>query len=199
MGSDRGQGALTAVLLVLRSGALARMLGTRADRAVRRERPSVDPEAWAEACLNFRADISATFRRGFPRSVFAYCRMLAADLLVLVLCLRFVGVGPEEASLADIAIAHAFDYYPFTLFPFSGLGVVDAVILASLVSTGDTALEAAVVAALIVWRVFTVLVPVLLGALAVATWRRTLPTPLTHRPPRDRSGRTTPLVHHAWR
>ena len=149
-----------------------------------------------QACLNFRADISATFRRGFPRSVFAYCGMLAADLLVLVLCLRFVGVGPQEASLADIAIAYAFAY-PFTLFPFSGLGVVDAVILASLVSTCDTALEAAVVAGLIVWRVFTVLVPVLLGALAVATWRRTLPTPATHRAAPDRSGPTTPPVHRA--
>jgi uncharacterized membrane protein YbhN (UPF0104 family) len=166
---------LTAVLLVLRSESLARTLGTRAGRVVRRVRPSVDPEAWAVACLNFRADISATFRRGVPRSVIAYCGMLAADLLVLVLCLRFVGVSPQEASLADIAIAYAFAY-PFTLFPFSGLGVVDAVILASLVQTGDTALEASVVAGLIVWRVFTVLVPVLMGVLAVATWRRTLPT-----------------------
>lgn len=167
---------LAGVLLVLRSESLARTVGTRAGRIARRVRRSVDPDAWAEACLSFRADISATFRRGFPRSLFAYLGMLAADLLVLVLCLRFVGVGPQEASVADIAVAYAFAY-PFTLFPFSGLGVVDALILASLVPSGDTVLEASVVAGLIVWRVFTVLVPVLLGVLAVASWRRSVPGP----------------------
>jgi uncharacterized membrane protein YbhN (UPF0104 family) len=167
---------LAGVLLVLRSESLARTVGTRAGRIARRVRRSVDPDAWAEACLSFRADISATFRRGFPRSLFAYLGMLAADLLVLVLCLRFVGVGPQEASVADIAVAYAFAY-PFTLFPFSGLGVVDALILASLVPSGDTVLEASVVSGLIVWRVFTVLVPVLLGVLAVASWRRSVPGP----------------------
>jgi uncharacterized membrane protein YbhN (UPF0104 family) len=167
---------LAGVLLVLRSESLARTVGTRAGRIARRVRRSVDPDAWAEACLSFRADISATFRRGFPRSLFAYLGMLAADMLVLVLCLRFVGVGPQEASVADIAVAYAFAY-PFTLFPFSGLGVVDALILASLVPSGDTVLEASVVAGLIVWRVFTVLVPVLLGVLAVASWRRSVPGP----------------------
>ena len=124
-----------------------------------------------QACLNFRADISATFRRGFPRSVFAYCGMLAADLLVLVLCLRFVGVGPQEASLADIAIAYAFAY-PFTLFPFSGIGIVDALILAAVVESGGLEVEAAAVAGLVVWRVFTVGVPIILGVGAVAVWRR---------------------------
>lgn len=159
------------VLLVLRSEALARTVGTRAGTVVRRVRRSVDPEAWAQACLTFRADISATFRRGFPRSLLAYSGMLAADLLVLFLCLRFVGVGSSEASVADIAVAYLFAY-PFTLFPMSGIGVVDAAILAALVESGGTSIEAAAVAGMVVWRVFTVLVPVLMGMLAVATWRR---------------------------
>lgn len=165
---------LAGILLVLRSEALARTVGTRAGRVVRRVGRDVDPQAWAEACLTFRADISATFRRGFPRSLLAYCGMLATDILVLLLCLRFVGVGPGDASLADLAVAYLFAY-PFTLFPFSGLGVVDALILAALVESGGTSIEAAAVAGLIVWRVFTVGVPVLMGVVAVATWRRTLP------------------------
>ena len=132
------------------------------------------PDAWAEACLTFRGDISATFRRGFPRSLLSYYGMLATDVLVLLLCLRFVGVGADDASLADIAVAYLFAY-PFTLFPFSGIGVVDALILAALVESGGTSIEAAAVAGLIVWRVFTVGVPVLMGVVAVATWRRTVP------------------------
>jgi len=165
---------LAGILLVVRSRALARTVGTRAGRVARRVRRTVDPDAWAEACSTFRADISATFRRGFPRSLLAYAGMLATDVLVLLLCLRFVGVSAGEASLADIAVAYLFAY-PFTLFPFSGLGVVDALILAALVESGGTSIEAAAVAGLIVWRVFTVGVPVLLGVGAVAVWRRTLP------------------------
>ena len=172
---------LVGILLVLRSEGLARKVGTSAGRLVRRVRPSVDPEAWAQACLTFRSDISATFRRGFPRSLLALSGMLVADILVLLLCLRFVGLHPSEVSLLDVAIAYLFAY-PFTLFPFSGIGVVDALILAALVETGGPAVEAPAVAALVVWRVFTVGVPVLMGVGAVGMWRRSVagsaqPTP----------------------
>ncbi len=164
------------ITLVLRSEALARAVGTSAGRICRRLRPKVDPEAWARACLTFRADISATFRRGFPRSLLALTGMLVTDVLVLLLCLRFVGVYPSDISIADIAIAYLFAY-PLTLFPFSGIGVVDALILAALVEAGGVRVEAAAVAALVVWRVFTVAVPVVMGVGAVGIWRRTLRTP----------------------
>jgi len=165
---------LVGVLLVLRSEALARTVGMRAGRWARKVRRAVEPEAWARACLTFRSDISATFRRGFPRSLLAVCGLLAADLLVLVLSLRFVGVSAAEVSLAEIAVAYLFAY-PFTLFPFSGIGIVDALILAELVDVGGQEIEAVAVAGLIVWRVFTVGLPVLMGLVALATWRRTLP------------------------
>ena len=126
-----------------------------------------------EACLTFRSDISSTFHRGFPRSLLALTGMLATDVLVLLLCLRFVGVYPADVNLADVAIAYLFAY-PFTLFPFSGIGVVDALILAALVEAGGLAIEPAAVAALVVWRVFTVGVPVLMGVGAVALWRRSV-------------------------
>jgi putative heme transporter len=164
---------LVAILLILRSEALARTIGSRAGRLVCRVRKSVDPEAWADACLTFRADISATFRRGFPRSLGALTGMLATDVLVLLLCLRFVGIYPSDVNLADVAIAYLFAY-PFTLFPFSGIGVVDALILAALVESGGIDVESAAVAALVVWRVFTVGVPVLMGGGAVGLWRRSV-------------------------
>jgi uncharacterized membrane protein YbhN (UPF0104 family) len=160
-------------MLVLRSEGLARTIGTNAGRLVRRVRRAVDPEAWAQACLTFRSDISATFHRGFPRSMLALTGMVVTDVLVLLLCLRFVGVYPSEVNLADVAIAYLFAY-PLTLFPFSGIGVVDALILAALVEAGGQEIEAAAVAALVVWRVFTVGVPVLMGVGAVAMWRRSV-------------------------
>jgi putative heme transporter len=99
--------------------------------------------------------------------------MLATDVLVLLLCLRFVGIYPSDVNLADVAIAYLFAY-PFTLFPFSGIGVVDALILAALVESGGIDVESAAVAALVVWRVFTVGVPVLMGGGAVGLWRRSV-------------------------
>jgi hypothetical protein len=57
-------------------------------------------------------------------------------------------------------------------FPFSGLGIVDALVLAAVVEAGGLEVEAAAVAALVVWRVFTVAVPILMGLGAVTAWRR---------------------------
>lgn len=164
---------LCGILLVLRSEALARTVGSRGARVVRRFRRQVDPDAWAQACLTFRADISATFRRGFPRSLLAVTGLLAADLTVLVLSLRFVGIGVADATVADIAVAYLFAY-PFTVFPFTGIGIVDALVLAALVESGGQEIEALAVAGLVVWRVFTVGLPVLMGLGAVTTWRRGL-------------------------
>ena len=76
-------------------------------------------------------------------------------------------------SVAEIAVAYLFAY-PFTIFPFTGIGIVDAMILAALVESGGQQIESVAVAGLIVWRVFTVGVPVLMGVVAVGTWRRGL-------------------------
>jgi hypothetical protein len=162
---------LTGVLLVVRSERLARTVGTRAGSAARRVRRSVDPAAWSQACVAFRDEMAAQFRRAFPRSLLGLSAMLAVDLVLLLLCLRFVGVSRAEVGGWDIAIAYLFAY-PFTIFPFSGIGVVDALILAALVEAGGSAVEPAAVAALIVWRVFTVAGPVLMGVGALAWWRR---------------------------
>lgn len=165
---------LVGVLFTVRSDRLARRVGTTAARLARRVRKDIESEAWAQACLGFRRDIATRFRHGFPRSLLALVGMLVADLAILALCLRFVGVDPTEVSLLEIAIAYLFAY-PFTIFPFSGIGVVDALVLAALVEAGGLEIEAACVAALLVWRVFTVAGPVLMGVGALGIWRRTLP------------------------
>lgn len=168
-------GILVGVLLVVRSDALARMVGTKAARVARRVRRTVDPEAWAAGCVGFRADIAARFRHGFPRSLVALAGMLAVDLTLLVLCLRFVGLDAGEVGAAEIAVAYLFAY-PFTIFPFQGIGIVDALILAGIVQAGGVDVEAIAVAGLVVWRVFTLGGPLALGAISLAAWRRTSST-----------------------
>jgi len=158
------------LLLVIRSEALAGRLGAAGARLARRVGRQADEDAWAGACLDFRAHVARLFARGFPRSLLAYVVMLALDLTMLVCSLRFVGVSAAEVPLVEIAVAYFFAY-PFTLFPFSGLGVVDALILAAVVDVAGQGLEAATVAGPVVWRTFTVLGPVTLGVGAVAWWR----------------------------
>ena len=162
---------LVGVLLVVRSDQLAARVGSWAGRTARKVRRQVDPDAWVRACVDFRDQIASRFRYGFPRSLVGLFGMLATDLAVLTLCLRFVGVSAGDVPLVDIAIAYLFAY-PLTLFPFSGLGIVDALILAAVVESGGLEVEAAAVAGLVVWRVFTVAVPIVMGVGAVAVWRR---------------------------
>jgi hypothetical protein len=47
------------LMLVVRSEPLARKVGTTGGRAASRFRKTVDPEAWAAACVQFRLDVAA--------------------------------------------------------------------------------------------------------------------------------------------
>lgn len=170
-----GLGVLVVLVVVVHTEALARATGRTGARLVGRVRRGIDPDVWAQRCADFRGDVAARFTAGFPRSLLALAGMMALDLTMLTCCLRFVGVGAAEVAVVEVAIAYLFAY-PFTLFPFQGIGVVDALVLAALVDAGGDAVEAASVAALVVWRVFTVAGPVLLGVLALAVWRRQVRT-----------------------
>lgn len=162
---------LAAVLLLVRTDTWAAWLGRTAGRVVHRFRSSVDSEAWAHGCVQFRGEIAARFAYGFPRSLVVLVLMLVADMTMLFCALRFVGVGGDQLSVLDVASAFLFAY-PLTAFAMSGIGVVDMVALASLVETGGDAVQEPALAALIIWRVFTVAGPLIIGLGAVGLWRR---------------------------
>lgn len=157
--------------LVVRQERHARWLGLSAGRLVRRVRPSVDPDAWAASVVLFRQEASGSYRRGFPQSLAGLCLMVLADATILLLALRFVGVTGQELPGLEV-IALFYVAYPLTLFPLMGLGVLDAVLLGSFVEIGGAAVEAEVVAALAIWRSTTLITPVLLGAVTLASWKR---------------------------
>jgi uncharacterized membrane protein YbhN (UPF0104 family) len=172
---------LVGVNLVVRSEPLADWVGRTAAGLAGRVRRGIDGDAWARACVEFRTDIADRFHTGFPRALLVLSAMLATDLTLLVLCLRFVGVDANEVGVAEIAVAYLFAY-PFTLFPLQGIGVVDALLLAALVEAGGIEVEAAAVAALVVWRVFTLGGPLVLGAIGLAAWRRSTRSESVARP-----------------
>ena len=164
-------GLAVVLLLIMRSDALARAVGLRGGALVARFR-SVEPQAWAASCVRFRADVAARFHRGFPRALAALVVMLAVDSLTVTLCLRFVGVSGADVPWPVVLAAYTLAF-PLTVFPFAGIGVLDATVVASLTAVGGHGVEAPAVAAMIVWRVFNLGGPIVLGVGSIALWYRT--------------------------
>lgn len=167
-----GAALVIGVLLVVRAESQAERIGRLAGRAARTVRRGVDPEGWAGAFVTFQQNIAGGFSTRFPRALLATFAMMGVDMLLLTLALRFVGVEPSQVSVLVIASAFFFAY-PLTLFPMQGAGVLDAAIVAALVQSAGHGVTEAAIAGLLIWRLFTIAGPLLLGAGAIVVWRRT--------------------------
>jgi hypothetical protein len=99
--------------------------------------------------------------------------MVLADGTILLLALRFVGVGPDLLP-ATLVIGMFLLLYPLTILPLFGFGVLDALLLGALVTAAGAVAEPGVVAATAVWRVVTLLGTLVLGVVAFGWWRLTL-------------------------
>lgn len=163
---------IAGALLVTKSQVLAARLGRWAGSAAGRIRRSVDPEVWASAVAGFQAQVGNRFRSGLARSMPALTAKLLVDAGVLLLAIRFVGIGQGRLSWVEVVAAFLVAF-PLTLFPLHGLAVLDATLVAELTSVGGTSLEAGLVAALVTYRVVTLGTPAVLGALFIVGWRHT--------------------------
>ena len=164
-------GILVGALLVTRSQPLARRLGHWAGQIAMRIRSSIDPEGWASSAAGFQQHIADRFRRGLVLSMPVLVVKLLVDASILVLAIRFVDIGQQRLSWVEIVAAFLVAF-PLTLFPYQGIGILDATIVAELTAVGGVELEAGLVAALIIYRIVTLGGPALLGALFVVGWRR---------------------------
>jgi len=182
-GVERGQlvsaalSALVAVAVVgglvgvMRGDAMAAWVGRTAARVVARVREGVDEEEWALAVVDFRGRMNETLRAGLLPSMLSLVAMVLTDSVILLLALRFVGVGSEQLAAVDV-VGGFLLVYPLTLMPLAGLGVLDAALLAGFTEVAGLEWEAEIVAALVVWRTITIGGPLLLGGLTLLLWRR---------------------------
>lgn len=161
-------GILVVLLLVMHSTSLAARVGRRAGRLVARIRRRVDPEAWAVSWSAFHDNVAARFHRGFGWAVLCLLVMLTLDSTMVVLAMRFVGVGPVVP--VSVIVAAFLIAFPLTLFPFNGIGLIEAAVVAGVVATGGHGVEAPAVAAMLVWRVFAVGGPILMGLASILVW-----------------------------
>ena len=98
---------------------------------------------------------------------------LLLTYLILLAALRFVGVSSTELSAPEAFAAFAVAFWAGAVVPItgSGLGVVDAVLIALLIELGSASDDALVAAALL-WRVFYSILTLPLGALTLGRFRR---------------------------
>lgn len=169
-------GAVVVLALVLRSDRLARRTGTALSGVANRllklvRRPPVGD--WAAAATRFRADTIGLLRTRWQWITFVTVVSHVSLYLVLLVALRQVGVSDDEVSWAEVLGAFAFVRL-LTALPVTpgGLGVVELGLVSALdVAGGDREL---VVAAVLVFRTLTYVLPVPLGAVTYVLWRRSL-------------------------
>ena len=122
----------------------------------------------------FRADVKGILKaRWFPALFFTLTAQ-AIFFVGLVLAMRFMGVTAEQASVGIIFDAYAVGLLlsMIPIFP-GGLGVVELAYVGVIVgNSGNTELANAVTAGAFAHRIFTWLLPIVIGMIPLASWRR---------------------------
>lgn len=149
-----------------RIGDLAARLASRASRVMRK-----GPVAWGgESFARFRSHALGLLERRWHVITAATLVGHLTVFVLLVACLRAVGVSSSEISLIEAfaawSLIRILGALPLTP---AGLGIVEIGLTGALVAFGAPNAEA--VAATLLYRALTVFPTLALGLLAVATWR----------------------------
>ena len=183
-------GAGIAGYLFLRRERSARWLGAKAQRPLswillKLKRDPI--EDGAGKATELRSQALAVMREGWALGSIGVAANLFLTYLILLASLRFVGVSSAYLSAPDAFAAFAIAFWAGAVFPItgSGLGVVDAVLIAMLIELGGASDDALVAAALL-WRVFYSIVTLPLGAVTLGRFRKANPDVLRVVPRRRR-------------
>jgi len=169
-------GAVTIFALMLRSEDVARRVGLVSQRvasAFLRVLRRPEATGWEIATTQFRSRTIGLLRTRWAALTLATLVSHLSLYLVLLLALRHVGVSEEEVGWAEVLAVFAFVRL-LSAIPVTpgGLGVVELALSAGLVRAGGD--RAGVVAAILVYRGLTYLLPIALGALTYLAWRRSV-------------------------
>jgi len=158
----------------LASGRVAARVGSTAVRLADRLLGIIHkgPVRWDErSFVRFRNRAVGLLRRRWHVLTLATIVGQLSVFLVMLACLRALGVGPEDVDLLEAfaawSLARVIGSIPITP---GGLGLVELGLATVLVGFGGN--NAAVVAAVLLYRFLTIVPTLVLGAAAGATWRR---------------------------
>jgi hypothetical protein len=177
IGGTVAAAALIGALAVISKGERAAGgFGRSSANLLRRLRPSIDPEGWSAALVRFQQQSAAGLFGKIGRATPTMLGFIVLDGIVLITCLRFVGVPGEHIGYLAV-LAGLLSLYPLTIFPFAGLGVLDAALIV-LINAEGVADPADLIAAMVIWRAATILLPLLPGLATITAWRRRQARPL---------------------
>jgi uncharacterized membrane protein YbhN (UPF0104 family) len=166
--------AIIVFALMLRSEAYAQRFGIWAGRVASRVlrlvgRPPV--QGWELATVKFRTRTLDLLEHGWAPITIATLVSHLSLYLVLLASLRAVGVSDSEVGWAEVLAVFSFARLA-TAIPFTpgGAGVVEAVLIAGLVTAGGDREQ--VTAAVLVYRALTWALPILVGVPCYLWWRR---------------------------
>ena len=124
--------------------------------------------------VDFRAQGIGTLKERWLAATVVTLTAQAIFFIGLVLSMRFMGVTAEQAPVGIIFDAYAVGLLlsMIPIFP-GGLGVVELAYVGVIVgNSGNTELATAVTAGAFVHRIFTWLVPIIVGLIPLSAWRR---------------------------
>ena len=152
------------------AGNAAASVASRAMRIIRR-----GPVSWSgDELAQFRSEALDVLKVRWPWLTLGTLAGHLTVYLVLVVCLWGVGVPFSDVSLVESfaawAIVRLLGSLPITP---GGIGIVEVGLTASLTGFGGN--DAQVLAAVLLYRFATVVVPLVVGGLAALLWRREHP------------------------
>jgi uncharacterized protein (TIRG00374 family) len=167
-------GAIVLLALILRSEEFAAKVGTvtgRSASVVRRfvgRRPVM---GWDRAVVRFRRLVIGLVQHRWVPLTLATLLSHASLYLVLVVSLRVMGVSDEDVGWAQVLAVFAFARL-LSAIPLTpgGVGVVELALIEGLTRAGGD--DPPVVAAVLLFRLLTYLLPIALGLGAYIYWRR---------------------------
>lgn len=173
-----GVGTLAAAValfwVMLRSDDGAHRVGSFVGRVVSRvrrlfRRPPV--QDWGDAAVSFRSQTIGLLQRRWVALTVATLVSHLSLFAVLLLTLRNVGVSEADVPWTDVLAVFAFVRL-ITAVPLTpgGLGVVELAMTAGLVAAGGQKTE--VVAAVLVYRGLTYVLPIFAGVICYVVWQR---------------------------
>jgi len=172
--------AVAAFAAGLGSASLARRVGDLAARIVSWGKRLIrrGPVTWTgESFVNFRNETNLLLKRRWHVLTLATLAGQLTVYLVLLACLRVLGVSVDEVSTTETfaawSLARLIGSLPITP---GGLGVVELGLTTALVGFGGNRAE--VVAAVLIYRFMTMVPTLVIGAVAGATWRKHRPKEL---------------------
>ena len=159
---------------ILHSEDFAQRAGIRAGRMagpVRRVLHKGPAEGWDVATLRFRNRIIGIVRHAWIRLTLTSLVGHFSLFLVLIVTLRDIGVSNDEVSWVQALAVFAFVRL-LTAVPLmpGGLGIVELGLIGGLTTAGGD--KAEVVAAVLVYRTLTYVVPIAFGIVTYLFWKR---------------------------